>query len=134
MIIYYLGSVPLILLRSKVLTEYAYQLKSHHAYMATKTRIQNQMRQAANADCLLAQKLLRFVIAGCGFTGVEVAANLAEYIQALKKQYAILRNVHPTIYLINSKDELLPGLNKGLSPYAKIYRKNFAQVWHCNNE
>ena len=105
------------------IAEYAYQLKSHHAYLATKTRIQNQMRQAANADCLLAQKLLRFVIAGCGYTGVEVAANLAEYIQVLKKQYPSLRNVHPTIYLINSKDEVLPGLNKGLARMRKYTEK-----------
>ncbi len=105
------------------IAEYAFQLKSHSAYLATKTRIQNQIRQAANADCFSAQKLLRFVIAGCGYTGVEVAANLAEYIQVLKKQYPSLRKVHPTIYLINSKDEVLPGLNNDLARMRKYTEK-----------
>jgi NADH:ubiquinone reductase (H+-translocating) len=105
------------------IAEYAFQLKSYSQYLATKTRIQDRMRQAANADCILAQKLLRFVIAGCGYTGVEIATNLAEYIQVLKKQYPSLRNAHPTIYLINSKDEILPGLNKGLSRMRKYTEK-----------
>jgi NADH dehydrogenase len=94
--------------------EYAYRLKSENAYLETKTRIYKLMSQAAASYNLTAQKSLRFVIAGCGFTGVEVTANLAEFIHALKRQYTTLRNIQPVIYLINSKDELLPGLNKGL--------------------
>ncbi len=105
------------------IAEYAYQLKSHNSYLATKTRIQNLMRQAASADSFSAQKLLRFVIAGCGYTGVEVAANLAEFIQVLKKQYPSLRHIHPTIFLINSKEEVLPGLNKDLGRMRKYTQK-----------
>jgi NADH dehydrogenase len=96
------------------LAEYAYQLKSENAYLETKTRIHNLIKLAAESDTLTAKKLLRFAIAGCGFTGVEVAANLAEFIHALKKQYTTLNNINPSIYLINSKEELLTGLDKGL--------------------
>ncbi len=105
------------------INEYACQLKSYHALMATKTRIHNQIRQAASANSYSAQELLRFVIAGCGYTGVEVAANLAEYIQILKKQFPSLQNIHPTIYLINSKEEILPGLNKNLARIRKYTEK-----------
>jgi len=94
------------------LTAYAYQLKSKNAYDETKSRIHNLVRQAAESDGQKAQKLLRFVIAGCGFTGVEVAANLAEFIHDSKKQYTSLCNIHPSIYLINSREELLPGLHR----------------------
>ena len=94
------------------MSEYAYQLKSQTAYDETKSRIHNLVRQAAESGGPKAEKLLRFVIAGCGFTGVEVAANLAEFIHASKKQYANLNNIHPSIYLINSREELLPGLDK----------------------
>ncbi len=94
------------------LSEYGYQLKSQNAYNETKSRIHNLVRQAAESDSRKAQKLLRFVIAGCGFTGVEVAANLAEFIHDSKKQYASLCKIHPSIYLINSKEELLPGLDR----------------------
>ena len=94
------------------LSEYAYQLKSQNAYDETKSRIHNLVRQAAESDSRKAQKLLRFVIAGCGFTGVEVAANLAEFIHDSKKQFAGLCKIQPSIYLINSKEELLPGLDR----------------------
>ena len=96
------------------LNEYAYQLKSENAYIKTKTQIHNLVRQAGMSDTVTAGKLLRFVIAGSGFTGVEVAANLAEFIHAMKKQYTTLDNIHPSIYLVNSKQELLPGLDKSL--------------------
>jgi NADH:ubiquinone reductase (H+-translocating) len=94
------------------LTEYAYQLKSRKAYDDTKSKIHYLIREAGESDGQTARKLLRFAIAGCGFTGVEVAANLAEFIHASKKNYSSLCNIQPSIYLINSKEEVLPGLNK----------------------
>jgi NADH dehydrogenase len=96
------------------LAENAYQLKSHSAYMKTKLRIQFLIRKAAGTDFITAQHMLRFVIAGSGFTGVEIAANLAELIDVFKKKYPALRDIKPTINLINSGDELLPGLPSGL--------------------
>jgi NADH dehydrogenase len=109
------------------LTEYAYQLKSQKAYDETKSRIHNLVRQAAESDSQTAQKLLRFVIVGCGFTGVEVAANLAEFIHSLKKQYTNLNNIHPSIYLINSKKELLPGLDRGFRRIRQYAAKTLVQ-------
>jgi NADH dehydrogenase len=73
------------------------------------------VQQAAEADSQTASKMLRFVVAGCGFTGVEIASNLAEMIDVLKKNYPALRNVQSSIYLINSRHELLPGLQKNLN-------------------
>ncbi len=109
------------------LSEYAYQLKSQNAYDQTKSRINNLIRQAAESDCQTARKLLRFVIAGCGFTGVEVAANLAEFIHALKKQYPSLCNIRPSIYLINSKEELLPGLGRNFRRIRQYADKTLLQ-------
>ena len=95
------------------LAEHAYQLKSHSGYLRTKMRIQFLVRQASEADPFTALQLLRFVVAGCGYTGIEIAANLAEMIIVQKKQYPALRHFIPSIHLINSKDELLPGLDNG---------------------
>ncbi|HEY4937302.1 MAG TPA: FAD-dependent oxidoreductase, partial [Puia sp.] len=105
------------------LAEYAYQLKSENAYLRTKMRIQNLVRQASEADSLTAKKILRFIIAGSGFTGVEIASNLAEFIDVLKRQYPTLHNINPAIFLINSKDELLPGLHKGLRSMRRYSEK-----------
>jgi len=97
------------------LAEHAYQLKSHTSYLCTKLRIKFLVQQAAEADSQTASKMLRFVVAGCGFTGVEIASNLAEMVDVLKKNYPVLQNVQSSIYLINSRHELLPGLQKNLN-------------------
>lgn len=116
------------------LAEHAYQLKSHKAYLCTKLRIKFLVQQAAETDSLTALKMLRFAVAGCGFTGVEIAANLAEMIDVLKKNYPALRNIKPSIYLINSRQELLPGLQKGLGrlrQYAgKIMQRYGIKILH----
>ncbi len=109
------------------LSEYAYQLKSKNAYDETKSRIHHLLRKAAESDSQTARKLLRFVIAGCGFTGVEVAANLAEFIHISKKQYASLCNIYPSIYLINSKEELLPGLERNFRRIRQYTEKTLLQ-------
>jgi NADH dehydrogenase len=105
------------------LSDYAYQLKSHTGYLRCKMRIQFLIRQAAGADAVAAQKLLRFTIAGAGFTGVEIAANLAEMLQAAKKQFPTLRKIKPTIQLINSREFLLPGLQNSLQRIRKYTEK-----------
>jgi len=103
------------------LSEHGYLLKSHPAYLRSKMRLQWLISQAA-ATPSEAQNYLRFVIAGCGFTGVEIASNLAEYIDGLKNQYPSLRNIKPLIYLVNSKAAILPELQSrfnGMRHYAE---------------
>jgi NADH dehydrogenase len=71
--------------------------------------------------------MLRFVVAGAGFTGVEIAANLAEMISVLKKQYPGLRNIQPSIKLINSRSEILSGLHKDLGRIRSYAQKTLQQ-------
>jgi NADH dehydrogenase len=96
------------------LNEHGYQLKSNREYLRAKNRVQFLVNQAAESGAYQASSMLRFVIAGGGFTGVEFAANLAEMLALFIKNYPQLHNVVPVIYLVNSKKEILPGLEKGL--------------------
>lgn len=105
------------------LERYAFQLKSEKAYHSTKTQIQFLIQKAAWSNKSEAQKMLRFIIAGCGFTGIEIASNLAEFIQDIKKQFPTLHDLDPVIYLLNSKEELLPGLKSGFSRMKKYTEK-----------
>jgi len=59
------------------LTDFGYQVKSHQAFLHTKQMIQQLVKSASEADISDAQRLLSFTIAGGGFTGVELAANIA---------------------------------------------------------
>jgi NADH dehydrogenase len=95
------------------LKEHGFQLKSYRDYRRTKMQIQYLIRQAAASDTMTAEKNLQFVIAGAGFTGVEIAANLGELLSVMKKKYTALRNIKSSIKLINSKTSILPGLNSG---------------------
>jgi NADH dehydrogenase len=96
------------------LNEFGYQLKSNREYLRAKNRVQFLVNQAAEAGPYEASKMLRFVVAGGGFTGVEFAANLAEMLALYIKNYPQLQSVTPSIYLVNSKKDLLPGLETGL--------------------
>ena len=88
-----------------------YQVKSHAAFLHTKKNIQLAVAKAAQLRREDAEKLLRFTICGGGFSGIEMAANIAEFLTILTKQYSSLENVKPTIRLVHSKETVLDGLN-----------------------
>lgn len=94
----------------KGIREYGYQVKDRDAFHRTKERMQELVELAAQESPLMAQQLLSFVVAGGGFTGVEIATNLAEFINLHKKQYPSLRNIEPKIRLITGTEHVLPSL------------------------
>jgi NADH dehydrogenase len=89
------------------LKEYGYQVKSDEAFNRTKQTIKSLVKQAALAPPDMAKKLLTFTIAGGGFTGVELATNIAEYINILTRQHPTLQKIDPVIQLINSGPTIL---------------------------
>ncbi len=92
-----------------------YQIKSYAAFLHTKKDIELTVHKAAQLQRETeAEKLLCFTICGGGFSGVEMATNIAELLAAMKKQYSSLQNVRPTIRLVNSKETVLEVLNPRL--------------------
>jgi NADH dehydrogenase len=105
------------------ISKYGYQIKSHAAYQRTKQNLQSIVKRAAVTDPATARKLLSITIAGGGFAGVELAANIAELIAILKKQYASLQNIKPAIQLVNSSDHILDTLQPGLKRMRRYAEK-----------
>ncbi len=65
------------------------------------------------------RKLLTFVVAGGGCTGVEVVAEIAQFIKViLAKDYPEIRRDEVQIYLIEAMDRILPSFSKYLSHVA----------------
>lgn len=63
------------------------------------------------SDATTRREMLSFVIAGGGLTGVELAAELADFLtQTMAKEYPHLRRDEATITLIEAMDTLLPGM------------------------
>lgn len=89
---------------------FGYQIKEPAAFRRTKQAIQELVVRAAAEPAVLAQQYLSFVVAGGGFTGVEIATNLAEYVNVLKAKYPTLQEVQPQIRLVHSGDRILPAL------------------------
>jgi NADH dehydrogenase len=89
------------------LKEYGYQVKSDEAFNRTKQTIKLMVKQASAVPPHLAKKLLTFTIAGGGFAGVELATNIAEYINILKRQHPTLQKIDPVIHLINRGPKIL---------------------------
>lgn len=63
-------------------------------------------------------KLLTFVVAGGGFSGVEVIAEMNDFVHAVKKRFPRLRAEKHRCVLVHSGDQILPELTKGLGEFA----------------
>jgi len=95
--------------------EYAYQLWSHKEAIILRNHIYNCFQKASTiTDREERKKLLTFVIAGGGFTGVELAGELGEWKNKLCKQFSI--NVEEVnIYLVEALPNILNILDKNLA-------------------
>ena len=70
-------------------------------------------------DPELRKKLLTFVIAGGGFSGVEVAAELNDFVHAVKRNYSRIRDERARFVLVHSQDRILPEMAEKLALFAQ---------------
>ncbi len=94
-----------------------------------KKHIEN-MFQLANeeTDALKRREMLTFIVAGAGFTGVEVVGELFEWKKLLCARYEIREN-EVTIYNVEAMPNILPILKPSLQKKAERYmRKKNVQV------
>src|SRR5689334_22385047 len=85
------------------------------------------------ADCEddpeLRRKLLTFVIGGGGFSGVEVIAELNDFIREVKGNYLRLRSEEARCVLVQSGDRILPEMAEALAVFAqKLLRKRGVEI------
>lgn len=95
--------------------EYTYPLWSYDDAIKLKERIQNCFRQASSeTDEEKKRLLLSFYVVGAGFTGVEMAGELAEYVPYLCDVLEIDRRL-VTIYNVDFLPRVVPNLPEKLS-------------------
>jgi NADH dehydrogenase len=100
----------------------------HHHGLPIKTigdalQIRNQvldMLEGADAvqDPAERRRMLTFVVAGGGFSGVEVVAELNDFIREVCTEYRRLDPAELRIVLVHSGERILPELSEGLARYA----------------
>jgi NADH:quinone reductase (non-electrogenic) len=81
------------------------------------------------ADAELRKKLLTFVVAGGGFSGVEVLAELNDFVRAVAKNYPRLPAEEIRCVLVHSGPRILPEMVEGLALFAeKVLRKRGVEI------
>ena len=75
------------------------------------------------------RKLLTFVVAGGGFSGVEVIAELNDFVRSVARSYPRVRREEIRCVLVHSGDRLLPEMTEGLALFAeKLLRKRGVEI------
>lgn len=101
--------------------EHAFRLWSYEDAIILKDRIPDMFRKAAGElDEEEKKRLLTFHVVGAGFTGVEMAGELAEYVPILCDKYEIDREL-VSISVIDVLDRTVPTMPPKLS--AKVERR-----------
>jgi NADH:ubiquinone reductase (H+-translocating) len=77
----------------------------------------------------LRRQLLTFVVGGGGFSGVEVMAELNDFVRSVKKNYLRLRNEPHRCVIVQAGDRILPEMSETLAIFAqKILRKRGVEI------
>ena len=80
-------------------------------------------------DPELRRKLLTFVVAGGGFSGVEAMAEINDFVRAVKRHYINLKNEPVRCVLIHSRDRILQEMTEKLALFAqKILTKRGVEI------
>jgi NADH dehydrogenase len=77
----------------------------------------------------LRRKLLTFVVGGGGFSGVEVLAELNNFVRSVQKNYLRLRNEQVRCILVHSRERILQEMAEPLALFAqKILKKRGVEL------
>jgi NADH dehydrogenase len=114
-----LGSVPNYLGMENI-EKLAFNFKS----LLDAIRIRNHViemfeRADREPDPSLRRPLLRFVVAGGGFAGVELGGALNDFAHGILADYPNLHQEELSVVLIHSRDRILPELSESLARYAQ---------------
>ncbi len=80
-------------------------------------------------DADLRRKLLTFVVAGGGFSGVEVVAELWDFVDKVRQNLPRLRNEQARCVLVHAGDRILPEMSESLALFAhKLLAKRGIEI------
>lgn len=103
------------------LPEHAMPFKNLADALALRTHIIRALEEAAieHHDAELRRKLLTFVVAGGGFSGVEVAAEINDFVRAVARYYRSIDPSEIRVILSHSRDRILPEVTEKLARFAE---------------
>jgi NADH dehydrogenase len=102
------------------MAEYGWPLKDVADALRLRAAIVNRLEEANLIDDpQVRARLLTFVVVGGGYTGVETAGQMHDFIREAHRLYASLRAVPPRVVLAHAGPHLLPEIGPKLGDYAQ---------------
>jgi len=100
--------------------EYGWPMKNVADALRLRAALINRLEEANLVeDAPTRDRLLTFVVVGGGYTGVETAGQMLDFIKQAHRYYANLRNSALRVVLVHSRDELLGEIGPELGAYAR---------------
>src|SRR5258705_3132328 len=108
------------------LPEHAIPFKNLSDALYIRNHVIHVLEEAAieHKDERLRQQLLTFVVAGGGFSGVEVVAELNDFVRKVVKNYPQSNSSEVRVVLLHALDRILPELDEKLAIYAQRILEN----------
>lgn len=101
------------------MTDHALPFRTLGDALLLRNRALEALEEAANeADADFRQRLLTFVVGGGGFSGVEVVAELNDFLRSVAPAYGLKREEIRCV-LVHSGERILPEITPGLAEYAQ---------------
>jgi NADH dehydrogenase len=103
------------------LPEHALPFKNLADALALRSRVIRALEEAAieDDDPELRRQLLTFVVAGGGFSGVEVVAELNDFVRQVAHNYPQIDPREIRVVLVHSQDRILPEVAEKLGKFAE---------------
>lgn len=112
--------------------KYSFTIKSIGDAIVLRNHIISMLEQAdiEHEDVILRDSLMTFVIVGGGFSGVEIAGELNDFVrESIEHFYHNLDSMNVRVILVNSGTRVLPEVTNDLSEFALQHlRKNGIEV------
>jgi NADH dehydrogenase len=103
------------------LPEHAMPFKNLGDALHLRNHVIHALEEAAieRHDAALRRQLLTFVVAGGGFSGVEVVAELNDFVRGVARSYRGLDPSEIRVVLLHSGDRILPEMDEPLALFAQ---------------
>jgi NADH dehydrogenase len=101
------------------MSDYGWPMKNVADALRLRAAIINRLEEANLVeDAAVRRRLLTFVVVGGGYTGVETAGQMLDFVRDAHGFYANLRDTAPRVILVHSRDQLLAEIGPKLGAYA----------------
>jgi NADH dehydrogenase len=103
------------------LPEHAFPFKTLNDAIHLRNHVIRALEEAAieRHDAALRKRLLTFVVAGGGFSGVEVCAELNDFVRGVARSYRGIDPAEIRVVLVHSQGRILPEMTESLALFAQ---------------